>query len=161
MANTFSQAAFCQLVQRDELDCLEIRHPLFQADLLLQGAQLIGYSPLTSGTSEQWIWLSDEVKYKRGTSLRGGIPICWPWFGDADKNPQAVQNCMSANAKLPAHGFARSTDWTIALLKEDVHKIEVTLGLDTSASIPSLWKTPMALEAHFQFTGQGFTLSLT
>ncbi len=67
------------------------------ARLALQGAQLLHWEPVGQ---EPVIWLSDEARYVVGKSVRGGAPVCWPWFG-----PHAV------HVDYPAHGFARTTLW--------------------------------------------------
>ncbi len=48
------------------------------------------------------IWLSRAARLAPGKSIRGGVPICWPWFG-----PHAT------DAALPAHGFARTVPWEV------------------------------------------------
>ncbi|EDH9935938.1 D-hexose-6-phosphate mutarotase, partial [Salmonella enterica subsp. enterica serovar Typhi] len=45
------------------------------------------------------MWLSNNTPFKTGVALRGGVPICWPWFGPA------------AQQGLPSHGFARNLPW--------------------------------------------------
>lgn len=93
------------------------------------------------------MWLSDNCDYKAGVSLRGGVPICWPWFGDLNRNPRALkaQYADDAIVLAPAHGFVRNQDW-------DVKKIErvgsaltvVELGLDFLENKEPLW--PFATE---------------
>ncbi len=48
------------------------------------------------------IWLSPAAKLAPGKSIRGGVPICWPWFG-----PHASES------GFPAHGFARTVPWQV------------------------------------------------
>ena len=134
LAKCLAPYVFCNANKRGELDVIEVSHPFFKAALLLQGAQLLSFQP----TDQQgWIWLSEQAEYKRGTSVRGGIPICWPWFGDADKNPKAVQD-MIGTEKPPAHGFARTQDWTLTKIREDCHQVELSLQLEVTAS--ELWQ---------------------
>ena len=52
--------------------------------------------------SEPVIWVSDLAKYGPGKSIRGGVPICWPWFG-----PHATEKAF------PGHGFARTVMWQV------------------------------------------------
>lgn len=152
----FTQSAFCSHIRRGELDCIQIDHPFFQATLLPQGAQLISFK--TTESDNDWIWLSEDAQYKKGTSLRGGIPICWPWFGDADKNPDPVQASLATNVKLPAHGFARTSDFQLVELYEATDRIELTLVLDVDRS--DLFLPDLLLSARFCFTKQGMTLEL-
>jgi len=64
-----------------------------------QGAQLLFWKPKDQAPV---IWLSPQAQFKSGKSLRGGSPVCWPWFGP---HPD--------NASLPGHGFARNLQWRI------------------------------------------------
>jgi len=149
-------AQYISAVIRDELTCLEIRHPLFTADLLLQGAQLISYAP---EGEQNWLWLSELAEYKSGKSLRGGIPVCWPWFGNTDKNPPAVQAQIKDINSASAHGFARERDWHITELEEDDESILVILTLTDCTH--SLWRSSLSVEAEFRFTGSCLSLTLT
>lgn len=78
---------------------VEIQNQYVTAAICLQGAHLISWIPKGE---EDVIWLSDEAKFAPGKSVRGGIPICWPWFG-----------AHESNADFPAHGFARTTPWQV------------------------------------------------
>jgi len=75
----------------------DIHNELGQAQISLQGAHVLGYQ---AKGQEPIIWMSDEATYAPGKSLRGGVPICWPWFG-----PHA------SDSSLPGHGPARTVDW--------------------------------------------------
>ena len=138
-----SHAAFCSRQTRDQLEVLVIDHPLFDAEILLQGAQLIRFNPKGQ---ENWFWLSDKIAYHRGKALRGGIPICWPWFGNADKNPPAVKNAI---LQKDAHGFARSLPWQISDLQETAHGVQVELSLHSSPVSHVFWPHDFHLRAVF------------
>ena len=49
------------------------------------------------------LWTSKQSLFETGKAIRGGIPICFPWFGPRASNPQA-----------PSHGFARTKPWQLA-----------------------------------------------
>lgn len=160
----FMSHVFCQQVQIDQLAAIKIEHPLFSATLLLQGAQLIEFSP--SNTEKNLLWLSDSVEYKQGKPLRGGIPICWPWFGNLDQNPAVIQHQIKSQmqdqlqdiSSASAHGFARSQPWVIKHIHEDCHFVEVTLLLSSNPETKALWPFDFELEAKFTFAN---TLKLT
>ncbi len=65
----------------------------------LQGAQMLSFK-LADG--RDLLWVSEASHFKPGAAIRGGIPICWPWFGGHPENPD-----------LPAHGFARISEWDV------------------------------------------------
>lgn len=97
---------------QNELVAIGIKNKAAVAEVFLQGAQLTRYqrrgeTPL--------LFLSEACRYRTGESLRGGIPICWPWFGDMNKNPASVQQALSPDQieSVPAHGFVRNRDWQL------------------------------------------------
>lgn len=152
----YMKYAFCQLIKRDELDSIQIDHPLFKATVLLQGAQIIEFSPAHYHFKNA-LWLSPSAHYKTGESIRGGIPICWPWFGAPDKNPTNI----SRNIKQPsAHGFARNSIWQLKSIRESCHQIEVTLSLASSAESLQCWPFDFELEATF-IIGKTLRISLS
>lgn len=149
---------FCQQIRLDELETIKIEHPLFSATLLLQGAQLIEFIPkgILNKPSKNLLWLSDRIEYKQGKPLRGGIPICWPWFGNLDKNPKQIQSQIpdSSASSASAHGFARTLPWQISSIKENCHSVEVVLGLTSNEETKALWPFEFNLEARFVFSQQ-------
>jgi len=69
------------------------------ARIALQGAHVMTYQP---AGHPPLIWLSKFAKFAPGKSIRGGVPVCWPWFG-----PHASE------AGFPGHGFARTVPWAL------------------------------------------------
>ncbi|MBE0674878.1 MAG: D-hexose-6-phosphate mutarotase [Bacteroidales bacterium] len=67
------------------------------AHLYLHGAHLLHYQP---AGQLPVLWHSEESWFEPGKPIRGGIPVCWPWFGQNSDDP--VQ---------PSHGFVRLTEW--------------------------------------------------
>lgn len=76
----------------------EISNEQATASLCLQGAHLMTWQP--RGQSTPVIWLSRDAKLAAGKSIRGGVPVCWPWFG-----------AHAAEPGFPAHGYARTVPW--------------------------------------------------
>ena len=99
-----------ETVKLDELNCWRIRHG--QAELLVaqQGAHILSYQ---LAGQPPLIWLNDEAVFKAGKSIRAGVPVCWPWFGNLARNPQSVQDMRQSNDPAPAHGLVRATDWEL------------------------------------------------
>lgn len=152
-----SNSAFCHFEQRGELPCIVVQHPGFTASLLPQGAQLLSFCP--SGDTS-WIWLSPTAEYQQGTSLRGGIPVCWPWFGNADKNSPEVQAAMAEGQPLPAHGFARTNRWTLTRLYEAADRVEIDMSLPQSHHIQSVWQGDAELTARWILTPTSMEMQL-
>ncbi len=84
---------------KGDIPVVEINNQHASALISLQGAHLLSWIPKGK---EDVIWLSDDAQFSPGKSVRGGIPICWPWFG-----------AHESNENFPAHGFVRTTDWQV------------------------------------------------
>lgn len=91
----------------DDLPCWRVQSD--DADLLIaeQGAQILSYQ--RSG-EPPLIWLSEQARGVRGQSVRGGVPVCWPWFGDLARNPAALLAQYRGEA-APFHGLVRNLTW--------------------------------------------------
>ena len=149
-----SDTQYLSVEMRDALPVILVRHTDFSADLAIQGAQLLRFAV----QSEEWLWLSEAAEYKTGTSLRGGIPICWPWFGDAAKNPSSVTAHITGD-NAPAHGFARSQDWTLTSVAESDSDIVLSLSLENPAH--PAWNGEASLKLEITMSASALTLALT
>ena len=78
---------------------IEIHNRHASVLISLQGAHILSWIPKDE---EDVIWLSKDATFSSGKSVRGGVPICWPWFG-----------AHESNSNFPAHGFARTTNWEV------------------------------------------------
>ena len=152
---TLTQSQFCRLEPRGQLHCIQVRHPHFSADILTQGAQLLSFTPTGE---DNWIWLSETAEFKTGVSVRGGIPVCWPWFGDLGKNPAEVKN-LCANETAPAHGLVRGVEWQLDALEETASSVTMTLEYHQKPS--SLWEAEAELKLTISMTGERLSLALT
>lgn len=83
----------------------EITHPSAHARISLQGAHLLEWTP---AGAQPVIWLSPAAKFTSGKAIRGGVPVCWPWFGP-----------HPSNATYPAHGFARTEQWEVVAVEDN------------------------------------------
>ncbi|MCQ4348529.1 D-hexose-6-phosphate mutarotase [Pseudomonas stutzeri] len=102
-----SQLPTIRREQFDDLPCWRIRTR--DANLLIaeQGAQILSYR---RGDAPPLIWLSERARGLRGQSVRGGVPVCWPWFGDLARNPAALLAQYRGDA-APFHGLVRNLPW--------------------------------------------------
>lgn len=145
------------LQQRDELTVLAINNRHATAAIALQGAQVLEYKP---HGAQPVIWLSDQVEYKRGQSQRGGIPVCWPWFGALERNPSAVSALTQNNIEQPAHGLVRARDWTIQSIRENDDNTDIILSFVSDSLLQQYW--PHAAELQLRITiGTTLRLELT
>lgn len=115
------------------------------ATVFLQGAQLSHYE---RKDEPPIIWCSPLNDYSEGKPLRGGIPVCWPWFGDLDKNPDIVSaKPLAKNAA--AHGLARNRLWQLDAVEAlNPGQTRMTLSLDLKAEQEQAWPfaTHLSLE---------------
>ncbi|WP_409075702.1 D-hexose-6-phosphate mutarotase [Pantoea sp. C3] len=118
--------------QVGDLPAIVISHPKVRAAITLQGAHLIAWQP--SG-EKPVIWLSDKTPFLPGKAIRGGVPICWPWFGPAGE---------------PAHGFARNQTWTLSAHDENDEGVILTFVLESNAQTKKLWPHDFTLFARFR-----------
>lgn len=89
-----------QTKDEDGLQYLEIDNPLATGKIALQGAHIIDWQPKFQ--TQPVLWLSSNARFVKSRSIRGGIPICWPWFG---AHPTDSTFCP--------HGFARVIPWRV------------------------------------------------
>lgn len=101
---------------------LDVEHAAVRARIALQGGHIIHCAP----TGQQpLLWMSPDDPCKPDTALRGGIPVCWPWFGGERDGP--------------AHGIARTAHWRLRLAEADSRSVRLVLELpaeDISSRLP-------------------------
>lgn len=116
-----------------------------EATIDLQGATVTHFRPAGAAPV---VWLSARAVYAPNRAIRGGIPICWPWFGAHPSDPTR-----------PDHGFARDRRWTVlgAAAAEDGGTV-LRLGLGDGEATRALWPHPFALELE---VGVGEALRVT
>lgn len=115
-----------EAMKLDDLNCWRIRHG--QAELLVaqQGAHILSYQ---LAGQPPLIWLNDEAVFKSGKSIRAGVPVCWPWFGNLARNPQSVQAMRVSHDEAPAHGLVRAMDWELGSIETDGEGLKVEFVL--------------------------------
>ncbi len=93
-----------------------VNTPASQGELILQGAHITSWVP---AGQQPVLWLSQKSNFEKGKPIRGGVPICFPWFGPNTNDSTA-----------PAHGTARLVDWQVIAteLKKD-GAIEIGLNV--------------------------------
>ena len=97
------------------------------ASICLQGGQILSWQPVS--TAEPMIWLSSAAKFAPQTSIRGGIPVCWPWF-----------SAHASDASFPMHGFARTQPWQVKSTRSlDDGSTEISLTLPLTTAMQAMW----------------------
>lgn len=97
----------------------EIAHAKCSAKVALHGAHVMAWKPVDQ---DEVLYLSPDAVFKEGKAIRGGIPICWPWF-----------NAHPTNPEMPSHGIARARFWETVEASESedgvVLKFEMSEGI--------------------------------
>ncbi len=93
--------------------CLQLSTRHGTATVALHGAHLLSWVP--RGQREVF-WLSPTSR-PAPAAIRGGVPICWPWFGKQGMPPGAMQ-----------HGPLRNLPWELRAVHADsVERVSITL----------------------------------
>ena len=112
--------------KQGDLEYIHIFNAVSEAKIALQGAHIFHFQ--TKG-KKPLLWLSKSAYFEKGKALRGGVPICWPWFG-----PHPTDKV------LPNHGFVRTVLWKHVKTEEiSQNETIVTLKLRSSPESLKLW----------------------
>lgn len=103
-------------IQLGELNCWRVRHGQAELVVAQQGAHIISYQ---IDGDQPLIWSNPGAVFKHGKAIRGGMPICWPWFGNLQRNPHHVQAMRQSSEPANAHGEVRAIDWELMGMGED------------------------------------------
>ncbi|MBU2882183.1 D-hexose-6-phosphate mutarotase [Psychrosphaera sp. B3R10] len=119
---------------KDASDIFDLVHPRFTAQISKFGGHLLAFKPTNQ---EQWLWLSTSAKLDGSKPIRGGVPLCWPWFGPATGEFEGE----------PQHGYIRSLDWELILVEGDDKALTVRL----SPIMPSELKERLGLDVFVEY----------
>ena len=78
----------------------QVKNPHAEAIVALHGGHIMSFRPLNH---EPVLWLSSHSHFKTGKAIRGGIPLCWPWFAN-----------HPTDQTKPAHGIVRTAVWSVS-----------------------------------------------
>ena len=96
----------------NEIPVLILNHLVGTARIALQGAQLLNWQP--KGAEQDIFWLSKIEPFTQGVAIRGGVPICYPWFG---------------GVKQPSHGTARLRLWQLSDYDLQANEVRLEFSL--------------------------------
>lgn len=125
---------------------LTVKNDHCRARIALHGAHVIDFQPTGHAPV---IYTSPDAIYTEGKAIRGGIPICWPWFSGHPENPT-----------LPAHGLARYRFWKLTGSRTTPDFTELTFTFDTSDVPADLWPHKTIAELRIRL-GKDLHLELT
>jgi glucose-6-phosphate 1-epimerase len=116
------------------------------AEIYMHGAQVTAWKP---AGADEVLFVSGQSLWLDGKAIRGGIPICFPWFrGKAD------------DAKAPAHGVVRTKEWELTGIAQDGDAVTVTLATESDYASRRWW--PHEFRAEYRVrVGAQLALALT
>ena len=109
------------------------------AEIALLGGNVLSYRP----TGHQPVLFRPaltDADYNRGSKFHGGIPVCWPQFGNR------------FSKELPQHGFASKMVFEVRGTEYTEEKTSVTLGLKSSEETMKIWPHAFDLELEVSVT---------
>lgn len=125
---------------------VRVTTPAASAEICLHGAQVVSWHP---AGEEEVIFLSERSHWEDGRAIRGGIPVCFPWFRAKRDDPQA-----------PAHGFVRTKTWQLdSITANNDASITLVCSTEADASTRRWWPHDFRLE-HRITVGQTLRLEL-
>ncbi len=115
------------------LPMIQVNTNKAKALISIHAGQVLSFQP--SGEPEDIMFLSEKAYYQDGKAIKGGAPVCWPWFGP---DPEGKGR--------PGHGFVRNRPWNV-LATETVGNgdIKVILGLTDTEETRGIWPNSFEL----------------
>ena len=108
-----------------------------EGEMYLHGGHVTSWSPAGSG---EVLYLSPNSLFQDGRAIRGGVPVCFPWFGDkADDN------------SAPAHGFVRTKAWDLASIEQAGQDVIVTVSTQSDDGTRKWWPHDFLLSCRVSF----------
>ncbi len=117
---------------------LDLRCNGAETHVYLHGAHVLHYQP--AGQSPV-LWYSKESLFEANKPIRGGIPVCWPWFG-----------AHATDATLPAHGYSRLSEWEPVASSASATATTVTLRFPASQGRSALAEVTVVLGPALEVT---------
>ncbi len=143
----FAIAGLAQVVSGEGgLPKVRVTTPRGNGDIYLHGAHVTSWRP--RGVDEV-IFLSERAQWHEGIAIRGGIPICFPWFRAKADDPRA-----------PAHGFVRTKAWQLESVMAEGDGVAVEMATASDEDTRKWWPFDFRLVHRVTF-GTELQLKLT
>jgi glucose-6-phosphate 1-epimerase len=108
-----------------------VSSPKATAEIYLHGAHITHFQP---AGHQPVLWMSKSAVFQPGKPIRGGVPICFPWFGP-----------RQGDANAPAHGFIRLLEWQIESITQNNGEVIVTLMRQSDEASKKWWPADFVL----------------
>ena len=122
------------------LQKVRITSPGAAGEIYLHGAHITSWKP-TGGVEA--LFVSSQSQWDDGHAIRGGVPICFPWFGGKADDPTA-----------PAHGFVRTKAWQLESIAEVGNGVEVSMFTESGEDTKRWWPAEFRLNYRATFASE-------
>jgi len=136
MQNSTADARHTEQIAAHGLKALRLRASGSEALIYLHGAHLASFRTSEHG---ELLWMSEQAVYAPGKPIRGGVPVCFPWFG-----------AHGTRSDLPAHGFARTNEFHFE--GSEVRGDNVVAELSLASNAGTLPLFPHAFKARLRLS---------
>jgi glucose-6-phosphate 1-epimerase len=120
------------------LPMIEVANGKAKATISIYAGQVLSFQPV--GEAEDLMFLSELAYYQEGKAIKGGAPVCWPWFGP---DPEGQGR--------PGHGFVRNRMWDLKSTEATVEgDSRIVLGLTDTEETRKIW--PQSFELAIEIT---------
>lgn len=123
-----------------------VNTPAASGEIYLHGAHVTSWQP---AGGEDVLFLSPQTIWQEGKAIRGGVPVCFPWFGKKTDDPHA-----------PDHGFVRTKQWQLDTIEQNGNGVSVSMSTANDDSTQPWW--PAKVRTTYRVTcGPELALELT
>jgi glucose-6-phosphate 1-epimerase len=122
------------------LQKVRITSPEAEGEIYLHGAHVTSWKP---AGREEVLFLSSKSLWEDGRAIRGGIPICFPWFGNKSDDPKA-----------PAHGFVRTKAWQLDSIAQAEDGVTVSMFTESGEDTKRWWPAEFHLAYRVTFASE-------
>lgn len=117
------------VTEKNGIQFISIQNDNCKAEVCLFGGHVTEWQP--EGHAPV-LWMSEASALDGSAAIRGGIPVCWPWFGPADNKGR--------------HGLVRTMNWTLEDAKEEPDLTVLKLSCDIGKDKALAWSHPQIIE---------------
>jgi glucose-6-phosphate 1-epimerase len=140
------------IIGKGGLPCIQINNSKASALISIYAAQILSFKP--ANETVDLMFVSDNAFFQKGKAIKGGTPICWPWFGTA---PELESQ---KDFKRPAHGFVRNSFWSVLSVDMLANgDTKIVLGIEDSEQSREIWPYRFYLSLEIVI-GDALTLKL-
>jgi glucose-6-phosphate 1-epimerase len=96
-----------------------------KGEMYLHGAHVTSWQPRDA---EEVLFVSAKSGWQDGRAIRGGVPICFPWFANKADDPRA-----------PAHGFVRRITWQLESISQTGDAVTISMLTESNNDTKKWW----------------------